>query len=387
MAAILGRTDPAPLLKAEGLAKRFGGIVALTGYHIALEAGVLAGLIGPNGAGKTTVFNLLTGVIRPTEGRIVFAGEDITGLRADRFTERGIARTFQNSRLFRDLTVLENVAAALNLRHGAGLLATVAGLPRAAASERAIAERARELLGLFGLEGMADTRSADLPYGDQRRVEIARALATEPKLLLLDEPAAGLNPTETADLAATIRRIHDRFGLTTIVVEHDMSLVMGLCERVQVIDRGEVLAFDRPAAVQSDPRVVEAYLARAGARDGVAAMLEAAGLEVWRGPTRVLDAVDLTVQAGEIVALIGSNGAGKTSTLMTISGLLRPRAGTLTLTDDQGARVPLNTVAPETDRRPGNRPVPRGPPGLRLAVRAGKLAGRGLSAARPRDDP
>lgn len=252
----------APLLEVDDLCKSFGGVEALSGYHLRIAAGELLGLIGPNGAGKTTAFNLLSGVLRPSGGHIRFAGREITGLPAHRFTALGIARTFQNIRLFRDLTVRENVMAALHLRHGTGLLPTILGLPRQRRAERDIADKAQALLGALGLADLADSLAADLPYGDQRRVEIARALATEPKLLLLDEPAAGMNHGESAELVRMIAEARETFGLTVILVEHDMRVVMGLCQRIQVINRGQVLAIGSPAEVQKNPAVVEAYLGR-----------------------------------------------------------------------------------------------------------------------------
>lgn len=249
-----------PLLEARGLSKRFGGVQALANYHLRLGRGELLGLIGPNGAGKTTAFDLLTGVLRPTSGTIRVEGRSITGLPAYRFAALGIARTFQNIRLFRDLSVRENVMVALHMRHGAHLFATVLGLPVHRRAEREIADKTKALLDLLGLAHLARRRAGDLAYGEQRRVEIARALATEPRLLLLDEPAAGMNLQETTQLVEMISRIHRDFALTVILVEHDMRVVMGLCRRIQVINRGEVLAVGSPEEVQNDPAVIEAYL-------------------------------------------------------------------------------------------------------------------------------
>lgn len=255
-------------LSVRGLEKRFGKKRVVNDVSFSMREGEVVGFLGPNGAGKTTVFNLLTGVLRPSAGRIVFRGHELTGRAAHRFAAAGIARTFQNVRLFRGLSVLENVMAALHGRHGAGLLPTLLGLPGVRRSEAEIRRRAEETLALLGLEPLARETAAELTYGDQRRVEIARALAAEPRLLLLDEPSAGMNPQETAELLSTISTIHRRFGLTIIVVEHDMKLVMKLSQRVQVLNRGRVLALGRPEEVQNDPAVVGAYLGHKRARPG-----------------------------------------------------------------------------------------------------------------------
>ena len=250
------------------LSKRFGGLLALNDYRLELEQGTILGLIGPNGAGKTTAFNLLSGVLQPTGGRILLHGEDLTGAGPEAFALAGIGRTFQNSRLFRDLAVWENVAVGLHMRDGPGWLATVLGLAAARRGEAAIRAAARDFLNLVGLAELADRRAGELAYGLQRKVEIARALATRPLVLLLDEPAAGMNPAETAaltvmlrELAATVRT-PEGAPLTMIVVEHDMRLVMSLCTRIQVLNRGVLLAEGTPAAIQEDPAVLEAYLGR-----------------------------------------------------------------------------------------------------------------------------
>jgi branched-chain amino acid transport system ATP-binding protein len=248
------------LLRVDGLGKRFGGIQALSQYGLNLETGALAGLIGPNGAGKTTVFNLLSGVLKPSTGHIFFRGRDITGQKPFRNARLGLARTFQNIRLFNDLSVEDNVRVALHMHLGRGFWPTIFNLPVYHRAEAAIRRQAEEFIALTGLTDVRDEPAGNLPYGRQRRVEIARALAARPRLLLLDEPAAGMNPHETEELVATIRTIHEQYGLTILLVEHDMSVVMSICRTIQVLVQGRLLTSGSPRDIQSDPRVIEAYL-------------------------------------------------------------------------------------------------------------------------------
>jgi branched-chain amino acid transport system ATP-binding protein len=248
------------LLSLEKVDKVFGGLRALREVSFALEPGTIFGLIGPNGAGKTTLFNVITGVYRPDGGRVRFDGTDISGLPPARVAELGIARTFQNIRLFRAMTVEDNVMVAGHKLHRAGLLSTVLRTSAYVSDEKALTHRARELLAVLGLEQQASAIAGSLPYGSQRRLEIARALMLSPQLLLLDEPAAGMNSAEARELERQIRFLRDELGVTIVLVEHNMSVVMGVCERIHVVDHGETIAEGTPREIKEHPRVLAAYL-------------------------------------------------------------------------------------------------------------------------------
>lgn len=248
------------MLDVKNLSISFGGLKAVDDFSITIEKGQLYGLIGPNGAGKTTIFNLLTGVYKPDGGRILLDGKDITGHKAIQINQAGIARTFQNIRLFKELSVLDNVKVGLHNHHKYSTLSGILRLPSYYKVEKEMDERAMELLKVFDLDKEFDYKASNLPYGKQRKLEIARALATEPKLLLLDEPAAGMNPNETAELMKTIRFVRDHFDMTVLLIEHDMKLVSGICERLTVLNFGHMLAEGLTSEVLSNPEVIKAYL-------------------------------------------------------------------------------------------------------------------------------
>ena len=249
-----------PILETRKLGITFGGLVAVQDFNIQVFKGELVGLIGPNGAGKTTVFNLLTGVYKPTEGSVLLNGEVLNGRKTHQFVAAGVARTFQNIRLFKQMTVLENVLAAFTKDIHYNMIDTLLRTPKFWKTEKALREKALDLLSIFHLEGKADAIASSLPYGQQRKLEITRALATDMKLLLLDEPAAGMNPTETAELLECINAIRNRFGIAILLIEHDMSLVMNICERIQVIDYGITIAHGLPEEIAKNPKVIAAYL-------------------------------------------------------------------------------------------------------------------------------
>jgi branched-chain amino acid transport system ATP-binding protein len=327
------------MLRVRDVTVRFGGIVALDNVSLDLNRGEILGLIGPNGAGKTTLFNCISGVIQPNSGSLYFEGRTLTYAPPYVRAQLGIARTFQNLQLWGSMTVLENLTVPMDALGRRNTFSDALYLPFSVYAERASIERARAILHVLDLDRHAGTLAGDLPAGIQRRVEIARALAMRPKLLLLDEPAAGLDAQETSRLAELLHAVRERFKVSMLLVDHDMSLVMRVCDYVYVLDFGKQLAKGVPAAIRNDPKVVAAYLGEesnksAGETRTVAVtvkdeapLLEVAGLAAGYGGLEVIRDVNLSIRAGEVVACIGANGAGKTTTLRAISGMLHPRRG------------------------------------------------------------
>lgn len=248
------------ILRTDNITMQFGGLTAVSDLSLQLMPGEIIGLIGPNGAGKTTVFNMITGVYKPTQGRIYYKGRDITGLKPDRITSLGIARTFQNIRLFESMSVLENVMISKHVRLNASLFEALLGLPRYTRARRAHYQECMDLLKRVELDDVVHEKATSLPYGKQRRLEIVRALATNPDILLLDEPAAGMNPNESIELMRFVNRIRDEFQISVFMIEHHMEVVMGICERIYVLDYGVTLAHGNPQEIQNNEKVIEAYL-------------------------------------------------------------------------------------------------------------------------------
>ncbi|HAT56542.1 MAG TPA: high-affinity branched-chain amino acid ABC transporter ATP-binding protein LivG [Veillonellaceae bacterium] len=314
------------LLELNHVTKKFGGITALSDISFGAESGQILGIIGPNGAGKTTIFNLITGVYQVTEGDILFDGASIENKKPYQITQLGIARTFQNIRLFTNMTVLENILVGHHSRMHSGILASVIHTGAQKKEEEAARAKSMELLEFLGLGNDAERMASELPYGKQRKLEIARAMSTDPRLILLDEPAAGMNDSETEELGRLIQGIRSRFHMTIILIEHDMNLMMHLCDRIVVVNFGEKLAEGIPKEIQENKAVIEAYL---GKGDDSFMLLEMKDVVAGYGNITALKGISLSVPEGSIVTLIGANGAGKSTTMKTIMGIVKAREGTV----------------------------------------------------------
>ena len=375
------------MLRVRDLGVRFGGLVALNNVSLDLNRGEILGLIGPNGAGKTTLFNCISGLTPPTEGSILFEGRSLRFAPPHERARRGIARTFQNLQLWESMTVLENLEVPMDAVVGRrNTFSDALGLPLSHYAERAASERARAILHVLELDGYGSRLAGDLPAGIQRRVELGRALAMRPKLVLLDEPAAGLDAGETERLASLLRTVRDRFHVSMLLVDHDMSLVMRVCDYIYVLDFGKVLARGRPADVRSDRKVIAAYLGEAtpelaepaeevpvvvaaegpkrlkapptnghGPPSNEAPLLEVSGLAAGYGHLEVIRDVNLVVRPGEVVACIGANGAGKTTTLRAISGVIHARSGSVLFDGHK-----ITGSSPESIARTGLAHIPEG---------------------------